>query len=199
MAGRLFQCFEQGIGCDGVHALGRKDQHRLATPAGIGALRKLHRIAHRVNPDLFAGFAGFLVNLVLGFLGQGPAQLDHHRFGHQHFKVSMGVYGDGVAAGTNAACALRCGVFAQPARNQCQGQLILTQARRTLKQPSMTPLAQQIGGLPGNPRGLKDGAHEALRWSQSCMLLDTAALTAWMVWAASMRAKRAGISACRRA
>jgi hypothetical protein len=166
IARRLFQGLEQSVGRHVVHALGREDQDRLAAPSGIGALRKLHRIAHGFDPDFFAGFAFFVVNVGLRLFRQRPAQFHHLGFGHQHGQIGMGAHRNRMAAGAIAASTLLTGLFAKPGRGQCQGQLVLAQARWPLQKPGVAALSQQIAGLASDPRRIQNSSHTELLSSQ---------------------------------
>ncbi len=149
----LFQRFEQGIGRDGVHLLGRVDQHRLAAPTATGALGEFHGITHGIHANFFAGLAFFIVDLGLGLLTQRPATLQHVDLGHQHTQIRMGMHINAVAAGAVAASALLRGLLAQPRTHHGHAQLKLPHARRALQQPRMPALGQQGLALLRKPRG----------------------------------------------
>ena len=107
IARRFFQCFQQSIGRNVVHAFGWKNQDRFAFSACIGALRKLDGIAHGFNSNFFAGFTRFIVNFSLGFFIQRPAQRQQNGFWHEHKQIGMGMNAQGVTTAALTARTLR--------------------------------------------------------------------------------------------
>ena len=213
IARRLLQRLEQRIGRDGVHLLGRVDQHGLAAPARAGALAELHGVAHGLDTDFLAGLALLVVDVGLGLLGQRPAQRHHLHLGHEHAQVGMGAHVDGVAAAAVAAGPLGRRRLAQPGAHQRQRQRVLAQAGRPLQQPGVAALGQQARALPGDPGGVGLGrlwqglAHAAPacpptmmasqpRRTMTCVICCQ---TACRLALESMRAKRWGAAAARAA
>ena len=139
----LFKRLEQRVRGDVVHALGRKNQDRLASPPRTGALRKLHRIAHGFNADFLAGLAFFIVNLALRLFTEWPAKAQHNGLRHQHAQVGMGAHIDRVAAAADATRALPGCCVAQPGARHLQRQTVLPQPGRPGQQPRVAALRQQ--------------------------------------------------------
>ena len=148
--------------------LRRVDQHRLATPAGAGALGEFHGIAHGVNPDFLAGLAFLIVDFRLCLLAQRPAPRQHVGFGHQHTQVGMCMHIHTVATGALPAGTVVGGLLAQPGAHHGHAQLKLPHARGALQQPGMPALGQQRLALALQPRGqlLRLGTHAALPGTQ---------------------------------
>ena len=195
-AGRLFERLEQGVGGDVVHALGRKNQHHLGVATGACELREGNGFTRGIDLDFLAGLALFGVQVFLGFLVQRPAQGQRQRLGHQHAQIGVGVNVHRVAAAALAASALRGGRFTQPGAGQRQRQIKLPQTRRTAEQPGVAALGEQTFQLRLQPGGQRS-AHvsQPLATNTACTSCHTAA---W-VWAALMRANRAGSPCWRRA
>ena len=202
IARRLFKRFEQGIGGNGIHALGRINQHGLSQIAATGALDKFDGSAHGLDADFFAGLAFFVADFFLRFFVQRPALFQRLHFGHQYVQVSMGAGADRMAAraaATGQAMGLR--LLAQPGLHQRHAQCLLPQARRALQQPGVATLLQQSNGLlldPGRQHLCGIG-----RCTHNHPLARTASSTCWRTastdCAASIRTKRCGFSAARRA
>jgi hypothetical protein len=105
MASGLFQGFQQGVGGDGVHPLGRVNQHHLAVGSSARGLGEAQQVAHGFHANLFAGFAFLVVNVFLRFFRQRPVQGQHVGFGHQHAQIGVGTDLDAMTAGADAASA----------------------------------------------------------------------------------------------
>ena len=204
LAGRLFQGLEQGVGRDGVHALCRKNQHHLGVAARAGELREADSFAGSIDLDFFTGFAFFSVQFFLGFLVQRPAQLQKKCFWHEHAQVSMRVHIHRVATAAVPAGTLCRWGFAQPGPRQSQRQFKLPQTRGPAQKPGMTALRQQALQLVLQPRcqcrgGRLRRADAHASQPLATTTANTACHTAGCVWAALIRAKRAGSALSRRA
>ena len=141
---RLFQGFEQSMGCDGVHLLGRVNHHHFAALARARQMAKLQHFAQRLHPNLAAGLTLFVINLFLRLFAQRPCSFNHFGLGHQHPEVGMYPHSYAVTTGALTASALRRGGLAQPALCQSQGQVILPQTRGALDQPRVPWTGEQV-------------------------------------------------------
>ena len=190
LASRFFQCLEQAVGGDMVHALGRVNQHHFAAASGAAALAELDGLAQ----DFFAGLAFGTLQIGLRTLRQGPAKSQQHCLGHQNTQVGMGAHVQRVATLAVAAGAVGAGLITQPSRRQTQRQFILAQPGWPSQKPGMAALRQQLRGLSPDP-GRRSGAQVSHpRW---CTASRSACQTCSRGRLASILVKRAGSAACR--
>ena len=157
-----------------VHALSGVHQHHFAATSGAGSLTELNGVAHGLSLNLLAGLALGAIQFGLDLLAQRPGQCQHQGLGHQNTQVGVGAYRHSMATATLATSALPAGPLTQPGAGQGQGQVILTQTRRSSQKPGVPALGEQLAGLCRYP-----GWHRAHgNQPRACTACCTASQTA---------------------